>query len=117
MPSAGWYWLLSFLGTLVIELPVYTWATTSVFGFARALAIGVALNVATHPLMWGVHSLLRHPYLLTFLVAEAVVWATEAILLKTFSHRRRARRVLGWSEALAISFAANAFSAGAGLLF
>lgn len=110
-------WLLSFLGTLVIEIPVYTWTTRAVFGVARATLVGVALNVATHPLLWVALSQMRHPFPVLFLAAEAVVWAIEAGLLAWSSHTRIARSRLGLPVALGISLAANGFSAGAGLLF
>ena len=110
-------WLLSFLGTLVIEVPVYAWATRSVFGLGRAMVVGLGLNVATHPLLWVVLSEIRNPFPVAFLGAEAIVWATEAGLLKASSHARIAQRPLGLPVAFAISLAANGFSAGAGLLF
>ncbi|GEM_PF-1966906 len=113
---AGERWLLSFLGTLVVELPIYAWAARSAFGFGRAMVVGFALNTATHPLLWIALSQIRHPFPGPFLSAEAMVLAAEAGLLMVLSRSRIARRPLAWSSVFGISLAANGFSAGVGLL-
>jgi hypothetical protein len=115
MTSAGW--APAFLGTLALEVPVYLWTTRSVFAFRQATLIALTLNFATHPLAWAALASVSHPFPKAFFGVEAVVWVTEAALLKLASVTRFGRRPLSWQEALVISFAANGLSAGVGLLF
>ncbi len=104
-------WLFAFALTLVCELPVYALALRRPLGgVARALAVGVAVNVATHPLAWT----LAAGHVLPWLAIEALVTAAEAALL--FAAARAFGRRLPLHESLLVSLAANALSAGVGLV-
>jgi hypothetical protein len=100
-------WLAAFGLTVAIELPVYVTGLVALrlLPWHRALAAGLAVNVATHPLLWW--TLSERPRWWTG--AEAVVCLVEALLL--LAAVRRDPVVL-----LALSIAANAASLAVGLL-
>lgn len=104
-------WAFAFAVTLVCELPVYVFALRRPLGGAwRALAVGVAVNVATHPLAWT----LAVGRLLPWLAIEVAVTIVEAALL--WAAARALGRRLPVHESLLVALAANALSAGVGLL-
>ena len=104
-------WALAFAITLVCELPVYVLALRRPLGgVGRALAVGVAVNVATHPLAWT----LAVGRLLPWFAIEALVTVAEAALL--FAAARALGRRLPVHESFLIALAANALSAGVGLI-
>jgi hypothetical protein len=104
-------WALAFVVTLALELPVYALLLRRPLGLARALAVAVALNLATHPLAW----LATYRWGARFFAVEAGVWLAEALLL--FALARALGRRVPLHEALLAALAANALSAGAGLLW
>lgn len=108
-------WALAFVCTLLIETPVYFLSLRGAFGVPRALLASLALNVATHPLAWSAIMSAPRPFPTVFLSVEAGVTLVEALLLFGVGRSRLARRPLRAIEALAISVAANGFSAGVGL--
>ena len=110
-------WTLAFLGTLVLETPVYFFALRRALGPAGALLASLALNLATHPLAWSAIRGAPHAFPGIFFAVEGAVTLVEALLIVAIGRTRWSRRRMGVGEALAMSLAANAFSAGVGLLF
>jgi hypothetical protein len=105
------WWLFGFVLTLVFELPVYALALRRPLGgLGRALAVGVAVNLATHPLAW----MLAVGGLVPWVGIEGAVTVAEAAML--FAAARGLGRRLPAHEAFLVSLAANALSAGVGLL-
>jgi hypothetical protein len=109
-------WLPAFLATLAIEAPVFLFALWRPLGMARAIATTLGLNALTHPLAWSMIMVARQPFPGVFLSVESAVWVIEALLLWHVCRSPISRRRLPFVEALAISLAANGFSAGIGLL-
>lgn len=104
-------WLFAFALTLACELPIYWIALRRPLGGnARALAVGVAVNVATHPLAWQ----LAVGHVMPWLAIEGAVTIAEAAMV--FAAARALGRRLPLHEALLVALAANAFSAGVGLI-
>jgi hypothetical protein len=104
-------WPLAFALTLLCELPVYVLALRRPLGgVGRALAVGVAVNLATHPLAWT----LALGRVLPWLTIEALVTVAEAGMI--FAAARALGRRLPLHESLLVSLAANALSAGVGLV-
>ena len=104
-------WAFAFVLTLLCELPVYAFALhRPLGGTARALAVGVVVNVATHPLAWT----LAIGQLMPWLAIETTVTVAEAALI--FAAARALGRRLPIHESLLVSLAANALSAGVGLI-
>ena len=104
-------WSFAFALTLLCELPVYVFALRRPLGGAMAaLAVGVVVNLATHPLAWtlAVHQLVP------WLGIEAAVTVAEAALV--FAAARALGRRLPVHESFLVSLAANALSAGVGLI-
>jgi hypothetical protein len=104
-------WAFAFALTLLCELPIYWFALRGPLGgHGRALAVGVAVNVATHPLAWT----LAVGRVMPWLAIEASVTVAEAALV--FAAARALGRRLPLHESFLVALAANAFSAGVGLL-
>jgi hypothetical protein len=109
-------WTLAFLGTLVIETPVYVLALRRALGPHGALLASLVVNLATHPLAWSAIMGARNAFPWIFIAVEAAVTVVEALLVFGVGRTRLSRRPIGIGEALATSLAANGFSAGVGLL-
>ncbi len=104
-------WLFAFTLTLLCELPIYWLALRRPLGGnARALAVGVAVNLATHPLAWT----LAVGRVMPWLAIEGAVTVAEAVLV--FAAARALGRRLPLHESFLVALAANAFSAGVGLI-
>jgi len=104
-------WAFGFALTLLCELPVYIFALRRPLGgVVRALAVGVAVNLATHPLAWT----LAVGHVLPWLAIEALVTAAEAAML--FAAARALGRRMPVHESILVALAANALSAGVGLI-
>jgi hypothetical protein len=104
-------WAFGFALTLLCELPIYWFALRGPLGGTRrALAAGVAVNVATHPLAWT----LAVGHVMPWLAIEGAVTVAEAALL--FATARAFGRRLRLHESFLIALAANTFSAGVGLI-
>jgi hypothetical protein len=103
-------WPLAFALTQLFELPVVLLGTpTWEDPLPRRLAVGFGASALTHPVLWFVlHPLLLGPlgYAGFFLLAESVVVLTEGAYFRAF----------GVPRPFLVSLAANAFSAGLGLL-
>jgi hypothetical protein len=109
-------WALAFLFTLVVETPVYFLSLRRVFGGKGAMAASLLLNIATHPIAWSTLMATHRPFPYVFLAVEGAVILIEGLLLFAAGRSRFARQPIRLDSALAISLAANGFSAGLGLL-
>jgi hypothetical protein len=104
-------WAAAFALTLLCELPIYVLALRRPLGgVVRALAVGVAVNIATHPLAWT----LAVGRLLPWLAIEGLVTVAEAAMIFAAAHALGRR--LPVHESFLVALAANAFSAGVGLI-
>lgn len=111
--------------TLGVELPVYVVVLTRWGGASavRAAAIGVVVNVASHPTLWfllvpGVRAL-TGSHEIGVAVAEAVVWWGEGIAAALLLPRLDPDEHLGprrLRTGVAASFLANAASFALGLI-
>ena len=105
-------WLLAFGLTLAIEVPIYAWGLRLWIRPLRGAAVGVGVNVATHPLLWFGLAGLRldgAPYWLITGGAEIAVVLAEAALVVAVVRP-------GAAGALRVSATANAASFGLGLI-
>jgi hypothetical protein len=84
-------WLLAFLMTQVIEIPIYLLATRGQ-SWRRRLWIAAMASTITHPIVWSLASVIR-PYLLYVLVAEAFAVLVEALWLR----HHGVRQAFWWS--------------------
>lgn len=109
-------WAIAFVATLVAETPVYVLSSRRNFAMGVAASVAVLLNFATHPVAWSFFRSGHISFPLGFFAVEAMVVLAEAVLLFAAGRSRFARRPLRGSSCLVISFAANSFSAGLGLL-
>lgn len=106
---------MALAGTLAVEVPLYAvlLPRRAPVTAARAVAIGVLVNVVSHPLLWfGLQPVGRWagaPTLAAVVVAELVVWLLEAAAVRVL-----AGVDVRW--ALAVTAVANAASLGAGLV-
>ena len=107
-------YLLALGLTLLVEVPLYVAALSlDRVPAARAAAAAVAVNCATHPLLWWFlgrfTGAAAAAYWTALVLAEAAVVAVEAVVLGLLTGRRGALP-------FAASFTANATSVLAGLL-
>ena len=84
-------WPFAFIVTLLVEVPVYIAALTLVTGIRvrPAVAMSVAVNAVSHPLLWFVIVPALGAGLSAVLAAEALVLAGEAIALMAVLRRDR----------------------------
>lgn len=79
----------------------------------RAAAVGVLVNVVSHPFLWFVLQPLGRwagaPTVVEVGVAEVAVWLLEAVLV-------RATAGTGWPESLSVAAVANLASVAVGLV-
>jgi hypothetical protein len=104
--------LAAFGVTLAVELPWYVAGLialrlVSAARWWAALALGVAVNAVSHPLLWW--WLAPHPTLARLGVAEVAAWLLETLLLVAALRREPAPLAV-------LSLAANASSLLVGLL-
>lgn len=95
--------------TLILEIPVLLLgARLMSVPLWRAAVTGVVASGVSHPIAWKL-ALISHPdtFLLSWAAIELAVTLFETVVLKTLIRLR-------WLQALALSLAANVFSAGAG---
>ncbi len=95
-------WLIAFILTQVIEIPIYRW------GFKISLSDAGLASCLTHPLVWFVIPLLipLSNYWTFFAVAETFAIVAEALWLFLRGHK----------NSLMASFVANTASASFGLI-
>ncbi len=98
-------WLIAFLLTHTIEIPVWLFASRRLSVPRRYLVV-FGPSCITHPVVWFVFPWDAWPYLPTLVLAEAFAVAVEALYV----------RRLGVERPWAWSLAANAASLGIGLL-
>jgi hypothetical protein len=111
-------YLLALGLTLAVEVPVYAVALSLGWRMPvrRAIMAALAVNAATHPLLWwSLMPLTGHEsYPMVLLFAELTVCLTEALLLAALIPGMRLRRPD--PLLLALSIAANGASVLAGLI-
>ncbi len=102
---------LAFAVTVLLETPVYWFFLLGYTKTEKAIAFSLLINALTLPVVWFVlPPLLFSNYLLYFAVAELFAWLAEAAMVKL------AFRKMPWERAILAALAANAVSAGMGLL-
>lgn len=96
-------WLVAFLFTQMVEVPVYS------RGLGVSLPSAFGASAITHPILWFVvFPYLPLPYLWLIVVGEAFAFLVEAAY---FAYLLRRRRALLWSAlANAASFATGMLS-------
>lgn len=113
------HWLVAFVFTQAVEVPIYMLALTRLGGPPRLakteagpplplplrLFVALAASLVTHPVVWFVWPRLVPDYLTMVLGAEAFAVLTEALLL----------HLCGLRWALPLSLLANGASLGIGL--
>lgn len=109
-----WQYCTLLLATFCLELVVYGLLLRRIFSGKQIAILCLILNVTTHPIVclvfprWlGIHY---------WIPAELFAWLAEGYMLLILA-RSMSRSRMRWTSALTISLAANAFSAGLGLLF
>jgi len=107
-------WAKAFFLTLLLESPVYCLALRPAFGTLRAFLVALAINLCSHPVFWTLTS--GGDSLQRFLVAEVCVTLFEAAVLYALGRTRLGCRPVSLADALIVAGAANALSAGIGLL-
>ena len=103
-------WLLAFLITQAIEVPIYTIALRH-RGLSTASLLGVGASACSHPLVWFVIQPLMLPradYIAFVITAEVFAWAAEALYLRMAS--------VPWRSSLWISLVANSVSVTLGMV-
>lgn len=103
------HWLIAFLLTLGVELPVVWLVLRRETSPGRILAACLAANLMTHPVVWFLLPRLFSSYLSYLIVAELGAFLAEALVY------RAALRPLSWRMAVSASALANAGSLGLGL--
>ena len=103
----------TFIITFCLELIVYGILLHPTFSRKQILAVCVILNLITHPLVSLGFPLWFGNYF--WIPAELFAWVVESLVLLGLA-RLLAHYKMRWQRALVISLAANAFSAGVGLL-
>ncbi len=101
-------YLIALATTLLLEIPAVLAGYRGVAAPGRTLAAALAVNLATHGLLWTAWASLPGGYAARLAGSEAAVLVAEAV----------AYRVLlggSWARALLVSAGANALSTIAGL--
>ena len=95
--------------TVGVEVPMVAWFAARYCGtpVGYAVFVGFGANFLTHGVLWTTFGWFAAPYVVKVLIAEALVWLTEAAIYRTY-------RVLD-DRALAVSLAANAITTAIGL--
>jgi len=106
-------YLPMFVITLCLELPVYGILLYPVFSKKQILAISMLLNIITHPLVCLGFPRWFGNYF--WILAELFAWVVEALFLFVFA-RWVVHHQIRLTKAFATSLAANALSAGMGLV-
>jgi hypothetical protein len=105
-------WAIAFTATLAIEAPIYLWLLRE-RGWRFGVTMTLLGNLLTHPIAcWLVSG--AEPAWGRFVAAELFAWLSEALLLVVLG--RAFQKRIDWSQSVWIALAANATSAGIGLL-
>jgi len=107
-------YLTLFVTTYCLEFLVYGILLHRLFSKRQILALCLLLNVITHPLVCFGFPQWFDNY--EWILAELFAWLIEALILLVIA-RLVAHYKMRWIKALTTSLAANALSAGMGLLF
>lgn len=112
--SYEFLWLEAFALTLAIEVPIYAALLRRCAGsWLAAIALGVVLQVATHPALWFLAPRFE-PYWAWVVTMEVLVWLIEGVLAGlAIKHPKGKRYALAYG--LFASLCANATSTLIGL--
>lgn len=99
--------MTALLLTLAVEVPLYVVALVGLrlASWRRSVLLAVGVNLVTHPVLWA--ALGERPALGWVVLAEALVWAAEALVLWVALRR-------GFVVLCVLSVGANAASVLAG---
>lgn len=97
-------WLLAFLITQVVEMPIYQRAFAPERSQTHRLAIAFGASAITHPIVWFVFREGIEDYLTYLLIAETFAWVAEGLWFRLW----RIDHPFAWS------LCANAASVAAG---
>ena len=103
-----------FVTTVCLELFIYGMFIHPIFSRKQIFGVCFLLNLSTHPLVCLVFPIWIEKH--SWIPAELFAWVVEALILLALT-RGVAHYKMHWTKAFVISLAANAFSAGVGLLF
>ena len=106
-------WAILFAMTYLLELPIYQGLLRRVVRLRQGLLLCLALNVATHPIVWFVWPIVLENQLHYVLVAEAFAVLVEATLLWGMARWKRWPDG-SWLSFVGVAFLANAFSVAVG---
>lgn len=107
-------WLEAFALTLAIEVPIYAALLRRYAGsWFGAVALGVALQVATHPALWFFAPRFE-PYWAWVVTLEVVIWLIEGLLAGLVIDHPKGKRY-AYAYGLLASLCANATSTLIGL--
>ena len=109
-------WGTAFALTLLFEGAVFLALLRRSLSPARALLATLLLNALTHPIAWTTITSAAQPLPYVFLGVEGAGVIAEGLLLFAAGRTKSFRKPLGLGEAVAVALAANAFSAGLGLM-
>ncbi len=105
------HWLLLYLKTLAVEIPIYALLTRRIVAPTRAILAAVICSTITHPLLIYGWPRLMPDYRTYIVSGEILVAILESVIFYVVA------RPIPWSRAIAASFIANAASFGLGVLF
>lgn len=103
-------WLLAFLITQAIEVPIYAIGLRR-RGLSTASLLGAGASACSHPLMWFVIQPLMLPrvdYTAFVITAELFAWVSEALYMRMAS--------VAWRSSLVLSLVANSISVTLGMV-
>jgi len=104
-------WLVSFLFTLVVEVPIFAWIGKKNVPLWRGAIAGAAGTCLTHPLLWFVWPRIMHFSYTGYIVSgELIVAAIESFTFFALA------RPIPLSRAAAASLIANGTSYGLGVV-
>jgi len=99
-------WLISFLKTLVVEIPIYVFLARSSVPWRRAAWAALACTVVTHPALWYLWPHVTDDFRIYIVTGELIVALVESVVFYYLA------RPVSYILALSASFFANAASYG-----
>lgn len=114
-------WVPAFLATILSETAIYALFLRDRMGLGNALALGIALQLFTHPLFWlawdAETTFFYQHYDVAVVLFELVIFLAEAgIVWAVLARRRPWHRMPNVALALLASLCANSVSLTIGML-
>ena len=100
------HWLISFLKTLVVEIPIYVFFARRTVPWRRAALAALVCTVVTHPALWYLWPHVTDDFRVYIITGEVIVALVESVVFYFLA------RPIRFSLALSASFIANAASYG-----